>query len=122
MKKVLAFILCLILLCGCSPKTEKKKEEEKAFLGIWVTYAELEYAAQNGFDKGFEEICKNAASLNANALFVHLRAFSDSVYPSDYFPLTSWAKNLEYDALEKMIELCHKYSYSRITFCQPQNN
>ena len=110
MKKVLAFILCLILLCGCSNKETEKGAEEKELFGIWVTYSELELAAQNGFDKGFEEICKNASQLNANALFVHLRAFSDSVYPSDYFPLTSWAKKLEYDALEKMVELCHKYS------------
>lgn len=112
MKKVLAVILCMVLLSACGEKkvnTENKdgKEEEKTFVGIWISYSELADAATGDFKENFTLMCDNALSIGATDLFVHIRPFCDSVYPSPLFPLCSWAKDLDYDVLSFMIETCH---------------
>ncbi len=110
MKKIIAVILTLIMLCGCKQKLPDTQQQQTDYLyGIWVTYAELSNAANPDFKTGFEDICKNAQAIGANALFVHLRAFCDSVYPSKYFPLCSWAQNKEGDMLLIMSQICKKY-------------
>ncbi len=110
MKKLTAVLLIIFMLCGCAPKTSVINTDEQSFLyGVWVTYAELSSAAQTNFSKGFEDICINAKKLGANALFVHLRAFCDSIYPSTLFPLCSWAENKEGDMLLLITQICKKY-------------
>lgn len=111
MKRILSVVLCILLLCGCSRKTETSTDEyEDYFYGIWITYAELSNLAKDDFEKGFEEVCKNSKELGATALFVHVRAFCDSVYPSQLFPMCDYLASLDYDPLQKMITLCKKYS------------
>lgn len=108
MKKILAIILSVVLLCGCTQKTPTQAEDEShSFVyGVWVTYAELSTAAQNGFEKSFTQLCQNAKSMGANALFVHLRAFCDSVYPSSLFPMCDWAEKENKDVLSLMLKIC----------------
>lgn len=111
MKRLTAIFLLIIMLCGCTQRTSTvpSTADTKYLYGVWVTYAELSAAAQTDFEKGFEDICNNAKELGANALFVHLRAFCDSVYPSEYFPLCSWAQKQNGDMLLLMTQICKKY-------------
>lgn len=111
MKRLTAVFLLIFMLCGCTQKAPagSPSSDSEFLYGIWVTYAELSEEAKSDFEKGFEDICKNAQEVGANALFVHLRAFCDSVYPSQYFPLCSWAQKQDGDMLSLMIEICKKY-------------
>lgn len=110
MKRIIAVFLCLVMLCGCSYKEQPQSgaETQEDFLGVWVSYTELAAAAQRDFKTSFTLIADNCANLNATALFVHVRAMCDSVYPSAYFPLVSWAQGLDFDPLAFMIEVCHQ--------------
>lgn len=109
MKKIVAVLLSLCLLCSCSYKQSRQtKTEKEDFVGIWITYSELNRAAANDFKAAFVEMADNCASLFATDLFVHIRAMCDSVYPSDFFPLVGWAEKLDFDPLEFMLETCHQ--------------
>lgn len=114
MKKVVSLFLSLILLfccsCGISQNAEYNTEEtdtEKFFCGIWISYTELNEFAKGDFKESFEEAVNNAKEIGATALFVHVRAMCDSIYPSAFFPLSAAAKNLSFDAMGFMIECCH---------------
>ena len=77
MKKVLAVILCVVLLSACGEKkvnTENKdgQEAEKIFVGIWISYSELADAATGDFKENFTLMCDNALSIGATDLFVHI--------------------------------------------------
>ncbi len=108
MKRIIAVFLCFFLLCSCTYKEEMQNPEEENFVGVWVTYTELAAAATDDFKLNFVRIAENCRDLGATALFVHVRAMSDSVYPSAYFPLVSWAQTIDFDALDFMIEVCHQ--------------
>ncbi|MEE0947003.1 MAG: family 10 glycosylhydrolase [Acutalibacteraceae bacterium] len=111
MKKFLAVFLIILLLCGCSVKEPDLKENnnDAMLYGMWVTYSELNGIADN-FDYGFEQLCIKAKDMGITALFVHVRAFCDSIYPSGIFPKNQLAQQYTGDALSTMINLCKKYS------------
>lgn len=111
MKRVLSFLLCVLLLSGCAVKKPViKNEENKLFYGIWITYSELEDLLSNDFENSFNKICENAKSLGATAIFVHTRAFSDSIYPSQLFPIRNYLASLPFDPLDKMLSIAKNYS------------
>lgn len=109
MKRIIAVLLTLLLLCSCAHKREVQQttEQKENFVGIWITYTELAAAAKGDFKTEFSKMAENCSSLGATALFVHVRAMSDSIYTSAYFPLVSWAEDLDFDVLAFMIEECH---------------
>lgn len=107
MKKIFAVLICVILLCSCSAPKEAISQQD-SFMGIWITYSELAEAATDDFKECFTSMVDNSYNLGATDLFVHVRAMSDSVYPSAYYPLCSWAQGLDFDALGFMIETCHQ--------------
>lgn len=63
-------------------------EEEGALVGVWVPYFSLDTAehTQAAFEENFQTIAQTAQEKGANALFVHVRSFSDALYPSQYYP------------------------------------
>lgn len=82
--------------------------------GVWVPYMSLETAehTQAAFEDNFKQIAEEAKSLGLNALFVHVRPFSDSLYPSALYP---WSHILTgqqgqdpgFDPLAFMVEYTH---------------
>ncbi len=109
MKKIIALLLCAFLLCSCSAKEPSPKEKEKEFAGMFLSYIELmELSLSGDFKSSFNEAADNCKELGITDMFVHVRAMCDSIYPSAYYPLTDWARDLEFDAMGFMIEACHK--------------
>ena len=56
---------------------------------VWVSYqdlSQLSYQSQKAFERDFQDIISNAQKQKCNTLIVHVRAFSDALYPSS----TSW--------------------------------
>lgn len=60
------------------------------------------------FKAEFGAAVQNCLSHGVTDIFVHIRPFCDSYYPSEIFPLRSSAATQNFDILEYMIGICHQ--------------
>ncbi len=92
---------------------------------IWVSQFDLQYALMNkgkqrdkeSFTAMIRDMLKNIQSYGFNTLFVQARPYSDSFYPSEYFPWSamvtgSYAKTAEYDPYKIIVTEARKYGFS----------
>lgn len=93
---------------------------------VWISY--LDYGTLK--DKNKSEFTKNINAMydtvlaqNVNTVIVHVRAFSDAVYPSKYYGwanfITSNDNGPDYDPLKIMIEEAHKKGLSFQAWINP---
>ncbi len=89
-------------------------EEEGALVGVWVPYFSLDTAehTQEAFEEHYRQIAQTAQEKGINAMFVHVRPFSDALYPSQYYPWSHILTGTQdqdpgFDPLEFMIETTH---------------
>ncbi len=89
-------------------------EEEGALVGVWVPYFSLDTAehTQEAFEEHYRQIAQTAQEKGINAMFVHVRPFSDALYPSAYYPWShiltgTQGQDPGFDPLEFMIETAH---------------
>lgn len=82
--------------------------------GVWVPYMSLETAehTQEAFESNFKSIADSAKEKGLNALFVHVRPFSDALYPSELYPWShiltgAQGQDPGFDPLEFMVEYTH---------------
>ena len=93
--------------------TQSVKDEVRA---LWITYSELGTAFQSGnFKSAFDKMMDDCVGLGINTVYVHVRAFCDSFYPSDIFPWSKYAfdsngRAPDFDPLEYMIKSAHSRS------------
>lgn len=68
--------------------TPEPEEETDDLYGVWVPYFSLagEETTEESFRENFSQILQTACDNGMNALFVHVRPFCDSLYPSQLFP------------------------------------
>lgn len=95
--------------------------------GIWLSCYEFPSAqgkTKADFTAAADLIFKNISSMGLNAAFVHVRAFSDSFYPSDIFPWSQYVsgeqgKSPGYDTLAIMISAAKKYGVAFHAWINP---
>ncbi len=111
MKKVLSLILVMLMLCSCKG-LEQGVSENDFTGGIWISCYELDsmLKSKDGFKEEFKTVIKNCKDLKIQNLYIHIRAFCDSIYPSDYFPQTDSSRAYDYDVFEYIISECKKES------------
>ncbi|MCR4925456.1 MAG: family 10 glycosylhydrolase, partial [Clostridiales bacterium] len=73
--------------------------------------------SENAFRKKVEAIFSNVADLGLNTVIVQVRAFSDALYKSDYFPWSYYLTGVQgqapgYDPLKIMVEVAHSKKLS----------
>ncbi len=115
MKRTALIILSVIMLiCGCTASPERSKSEERIYddgkylTGIWMTFTEIKTMFLSGdFRSAFDAAAENLKTAKITDLYFHVRAFCDSVFPSEYFPTAVYAQNLDYDPFKYVIEKCH---------------
>lgn len=109
MKKVLSLLILVLFLCSCSA-TPNNNETQYCESGIWISYYEINsmLKSEKGFKAEFENVIENCKKLQIQNLYIHTRAFGDSLYTSDYFPLMAGVKDYDYDVFAYIIEKCHK--------------
>lgn len=101
---------------GCTEGSENKaakkelNNESEKIIGVWVSYSELNSMLAGDFITGFSALLKSCKEIGITDLFVHIRAFCDSVYPSEIFPMSAAAEGYNGDLLSDMIRLCHNES------------
>lgn len=118
MKKVLiCLLLAFSLLAGCShtdngsgtPQKEELTYKNSSSSGIWLSFSEINgmLESEAGFKAEFEKVLENCKALKIGEIYVHIRAYCDSLFKSDYFPLVKAAEGIDYDVFEYIINACH---------------
>ena len=115
---ILIFLVMLFLLSGCnSADTESENiksddfhnMEGKASSGIWLSFSEIAgmLSSQKGFEKELSDVVRNCHELKTENIYLHVRSHCDSIYKSEYFPLTDKAALYDYDVFEYMLNRFH---------------
>ena len=88
--------------------------EEGDLVGLWVPYFSLstEEGTQAAFEENYKAIVRRAMEQGVNAMFVHVRPFSDSLYPSEFYPWShvltgEQGKDPGFDPLAFLVEYTH---------------
>ena len=113
MKKIWIVIAVFLLLSGCAtqkPKTNAMDYSATATSGVWLTYSEINnmLSSEKGFKNEFSDVVVNLKEMKIQNVYVHVRAFCDSLYSSDYFPFVKAASGYDFDIFSYIIEECHK--------------
>ena len=89
------------------------KEEMR---GVWVAFYEYEKAglknkSEKIFRKNADKLFKKIKENGCNAVFFHVRAFDDAIWPSEHFKFSTYMgkKCPDYDPLEILVTSAHKY-------------
>ncbi len=98
-----------------SNAAETTAKAEEPLVGVWIPYMALDVTekTEEAFKENFDAKLAAAKSVGANAVFVHVRPFADSLYPSEY---ESWShlltgmqgKDPGYDPMEYMVSAAHE--------------
>lgn len=103
MKKICIIAVLIFCLSGCTaPKVKDAGNSGTAQSGVWISYSEINsmLLSENGFKNEFSQVLSNLKELEIENVYIHVRAFCDSLYPSKYFPKMKALDGYDYDVLE----------------------
>ncbi len=127
--KRITYIICTLLLlllpltaCTNQPEiietpTQVHKAVATDFRGVWLNCYELSDMLSEGDEDVFRAKVENMLSVcksqSINTVFLQVRPFADSVYPSEIFPFSDYAlsdsgNKPDFDVLSVFIELAEK--------------
>lgn len=114
-------IIFCVLLTACEknshitePTTDKQITVKKEVRGVWLTCYDLKDMLVDGSEAAFraeiEKMLSECKKQQINTVFIQVRPFADSVYPSAIFPLSDYVlssngRKPEFDILSVFIEL-----------------
>ncbi len=91
-----------------------QSSERGELAGVWVPYMSLNVPehTREAFEANFKSIADSAREKGLNALFVHVRPFSDALYPSELYPWShiltgTQGQDPGFDPLKFMVEYTH---------------
>lgn len=92
-----------------------KRTEEEEFRAVWIAYYDFKTTGytKEEFREHVVEMFTNVVAMNMNAVVVHVRPFSDAMYPSKYFPWSRYCSGTQgkdpgFDPLEIMVAEAHR--------------
>lgn len=113
MKRVVGIILALaVLLCSCGNTAKPPPETQDPdlyFVGVWISYNELEKMLSLDYKTEFERAVSNCKSAGVTDIFLHTIPFCNPIYKSQYHPQNEKTKSLDFDVLEYSVTLCHRF-------------
>ncbi len=121
-KKILVYLLTGILLFSAlvlSPVTKMNTEaapQNTNKKACWISFLDMEVLLQDKNETEFRTkvsaMYDNVVKYGMNTVIVHVRAMGDAMYPSNYYPWSTYLStnrsNPGYDPLQIMVELAHK--------------
>lgn len=98
-------------------------DEQKA---VWISYIDLAGMlddSESAFRENISQAFENVSDLGCNTVYVHVRAFGDAYYVSQYFAPSKYIPaeegTLRYDPLKIMTGEAHKYGLSFHAWLNP---
>lgn len=99
-----------------APAAQAAAETEEApLVGVWIPYMSLSTTekTETAFKENYDAKLESAKAAGANAVFVHVRPFADSLYPSEYEPWShiltgTQGEDPGYDPLQYMVDRAHE--------------
>lgn len=111
MKKVLCLLFVVFFLTSCAaPSKTVIKQGKLKEGGVWISYYEITsmLKSKKGFKEEFSTVIKNCKTMKIQNLYIHTRAFGDSLYASEYFPLRQEAEDYDFDIFGYIVGECKK--------------
>lgn len=115
---VLVFFLMSFFVIAMKQAPEDDiKEEQEETRAVYLSYIEfnsyIKDKNSNTSKENIQKILDNVKDFGFNTLILHVRPFADSIYKSEYFPISNTVLNdqgtyPDYDILEYFIEEGHK--------------
>ena len=137
-KSILIILLCFAFafLSACNDgghyeedsNTTPVTKSELTVRGVWLTCYELSAMLKSGkksdFIKSVNKMLDDCDEKQLNTVFIQVRPYADSIYPSDVFPLSKYVlsssgKKPDFDVLETFILLAHERSYTVHAWINP---
>jgi uncharacterized lipoprotein YddW (UPF0748 family) len=111
------------VICSATiPKIDTTNEMRAAWIA-YLDYGTLKDKSKSEFTKNVDAMYDSLVSQNLNTVIVHVRAFSDAIYPSDYYGwanfISSDSTGPDYDPLAIMVEEAHKKGLSFQAWINP---
>lgn len=111
-----------------SSKSETILSADEAFSASWLSYLEM-FASdcvddERRYKLYISQIMDNLAQTGIDNLFVQVRPFADAIYPSEYFPSSSWitgtqGDELAFDYLQAIIDVAAEKGISIHAWINP---
>lgn len=135
---VVLFIACVIVYSLCDEKNlneivvshtieeakiqakERNFDKNKNIFAVWLTYSEIgtlvKGKGENEYRDSIDKVLAELKENKINTVFYQCRAFCDSFYNSDIFPvskyITAQSESPGYDPFEIFLEKANKYGIS----------
>ena len=102
---------------GVSEEIASPEASQKQIYAVWLTYSEIgslvKGKSEAEYRKSIEDVFKNLKENRINTVFYQCRAFCDSFYKSDIFPVSKYiasdSKKIAYDPFEIVLEKAEEY-------------
>lgn len=98
-----------------SPSTNPPTNTTKELKAMWISFLEIKETAKTEaeFKALIDKMYDDSVDLGMNSVLVQVRPYADALYPSDYFPWSSFVSgtqgvSVDYDPLEYMVSAAHK--------------
>lgn len=116
MKKLFLLILAVVLIfssCNFNCSQEDKTKENSKFIGVWITYKEIEELciksnSAEELELNINNVLTEFKKYKVNNVFLHIRAFDDCFYKSVNYQVSEYCKNekgdLKFDILDYFIK------------------
>ena len=136
--RVLSVVICVVLFTACSDnkkipeyQTETVTSETvitENIKAVWLTCYELSDMLEQGTEEDFtdkiEEFFGICIAKNVNTVFVHVRPFCDSFYPSVIFEWSEFSKSAsgktpDFDPLKIIVDYSNNYGVSVHAWINP---
>ena len=97
---------------------------EEPLAAVWFPYMAFECGSEQEFKDDFAAKLADASRIGANAIFVHVRPFADSFYPSAYEPWSHILTGIQgkdpgYDPLEYITDRAHALGFEFHAWINP---
>ena len=111
------FVISTFFACTNNEYSESVKSSNTETRAVYFSYIEFDNYLKGKSDEeqkeNIIEVLDNIKSIDFNKIILHVRAFSDSIYKSDYYPISKSVLNDKgeypsYDVLEFFIKESHK--------------